>query len=567
MPNQPINKSKETKKGINSNAPVLKEDITSEKPVLRPVSVLTPIAKSEVNFLKLPYFALSEKDMLTRTRTTLRVITERDGRKGNAIWTVSSNPEYGYPGPFDKKVYKAIEQLITEIGIPIKNPIVFSLRDLCRKIGIKGAGRDIRRIKQSLRRMVATVISTDGIYYQKALRETLSDTFHLYDSVKLVDRTKKAKSENKKAEVNLLYLSKPYLENINALYFQYTDYEYWRSLTSPIASRLYELLNVQFRAIKQKENKWFPYTITYPALCIRLPIVQQTSLSLARKNLDPGHQQLLDTKFLSKVIWQTARGNQRWKISYYPGNRAKDISSPHALALRQSLFGNELNNTIEVLEETLPIVDVDETEWIEKGFQPHERSTQPLTKSATELVCYFQEKKNKRVAYEPNKAELRQACDLVKLCDQDIDKARYVVNEAIRQMKKTKFEAQWFGAVMRYKTDGLASYEKYLYEKEMAERERAEREEQERQKKAEDEAYLKVLKAKSEYVEEAKLKMGEEEFKEIEQESIKRLPKTYQEQIEDMKKKGSDEQESAMDTMAKIALEQEINNVIFERGN
>jgi hypothetical protein len=72
------------------------------------------VIRSEVNFLVLPFFALSRRDVTGRTKTEYHATVKRGNERLEASWKVSANPEYGYPGPFDRRVHRAIEQIISE---------------------------------------------------------------------------------------------------------------------------------------------------------------------------------------------------------------------------------------------------------------------------------------------------------------------------------------------------------------------------------------------------------------------------------------------------------------------
>ena len=64
--------------------------------------------------------------MTTNYPLTRKEIVKRGDQKIEIVWNVSANPKYGYPGPFDREVHKAIEQIISEIlkeEGEIKNPI------------------------------------------------------------------------------------------------------------------------------------------------------------------------------------------------------------------------------------------------------------------------------------------------------------------------------------------------------------------------------------------------------------------------------------------------------------
>jgi len=126
------------------------------------------IINSEVNLLVFPFFALSTKGLRKKTKTVYQEIIKKEDKKINILWKVTSNPEYGYPGLFDREIYKAIEQIITEIlkeKGKIENPISLgSFYNLCKRIGISNSGAEYRKIKESFKRIKTTSIETNGTF-------------------------------------------------------------------------------------------------------------------------------------------------------------------------------------------------------------------------------------------------------------------------------------------------------------------------------------------------------------------------------------------------------------------
>ena len=112
--------------------------------------------------------------------TEYKDIIERDGKKLQIIWKVTSNSEYGYPGLFDREVHKVIEQIITQLlkeKGKIENPIPLgSLYNICKKMGINNYGRhQYRKIKEAFRRIKTTSIETKGTFYSKDKKQWLED--------------------------------------------------------------------------------------------------------------------------------------------------------------------------------------------------------------------------------------------------------------------------------------------------------------------------------------------------------------------------------------------------------
>jgi len=98
----------------NSLSRVISETEQSKKVARR------DFIKSEVNFARLPFFALSRYQLESKKKVEYKDVVNRGGRTLEVLWKVTANAEYGYPGPFDKKVHKAVEYLISQSGLSRK---------------------------------------------------------------------------------------------------------------------------------------------------------------------------------------------------------------------------------------------------------------------------------------------------------------------------------------------------------------------------------------------------------------------------------------------------------------
>jgi len=321
--------------------------------------ILSEIIKSETNLLLLPFFTLERKDK--RLKTEYREIgTGRDQTK-EVFWSVSANPEYGYPGSFDREVYKAIEQIITELlreKGKIENPIPLgSLFGLCKRMQISEySGKNYRRIKEALEKIQMTGIKSVGTFYAKGKKRWIEDIFHLYDRV--IFKSKELPN-SEIADENYLFLGSWYLQSINSRYTKPIDYTYWRSLKSKIASRLYEILGVKFYGIRNKKECYIHYK--YITLCQLLPLTPYKYFSDAKRQLNSGNDELKDTGFISKYEW-SKNGNKSWLISYWPGERAKE-------EIRRAETKNINNRTGEYLpgpKEEVKVFSKEQVELINK---------------------------------------------------------------------------------------------------------------------------------------------------------------------------------------------------------
>ncbi|MBD3330754.1 RepB family plasmid replication initiator protein [Candidatus Peregrinibacteria bacterium] len=289
-------------------------------------SLLPAVIHPEANFLKLPFFALSWRGLKKKTKTEYKYIEERDGKKVELLWRVSSNTEYGYPTPFDRRVNRAIDAVLYDIigkqGYPVENPIRFSIYQIARLMGIESDSSTLyNNIRESIERIVATTVKSEGSFYLKDEKRWLGKVFHIYESV--VFRGWEMPS-GEIAESNYLWLGHEYLRNVNAQFTRPLDYSYFVSLKSELASRLYELLSGKFFGLPDTVDH---LRISYSNLCQILPTTKQRYYSKARENMDPAHEELIKTDFLSKVVYQRYKKKTDFNIKYYLGERAKNEKS------------------------------------------------------------------------------------------------------------------------------------------------------------------------------------------------------------------------------------------------
>jgi hypothetical protein len=226
------------------------------------------LIRSEVNFLRLPFFALSDTDVRRRTETEYKDVIQKGDQKLEIQWNVSAHQKYGYPSPFDRKVHRAIEHIISGMKPPIQNPIPLgSLASLAKLIGLKvskrgaPAGWFYNQIQEAILRITHTAIESKGAFYHKGEEQQLKESFHLYERVVFIGQKLE---DGEVADTNYLYLGSWYLDNINTRYTKPLDYTYYRTLQRPISARLYELLGVKFSG-----SSFINYR--YSKLCQLLP--------------------------------------------------------------------------------------------------------------------------------------------------------------------------------------------------------------------------------------------------------------------------------------------------------
>jgi Replication initiator protein A len=296
--------------------------------------------RAEVNFLRYPFFALTTRDLQKVEK--IEYIEERseNGEKQRVFWRVSKNVVHGFPGPFDKRVRRAVEEILDNHPRPIPQLVrVGSTYHLCQLIGFAPSGKIKRMVKHALQRIAATTIDQDNAFYDKARRIWLpkaEGTFHLFD----VFFKDQILPNGESADAIYLLLSPLYVRSLNAFYVKPLDYAYLRLLRTPLTQRLYEVYGLRFRGLRDS-----PYARhDYEELCQTLPITPQKRFDNAKKILEPHHRKLKATGFLAKYEWRGRQSQYPWEIFCWPGPKAKEEMKRAREVLQPQLFQNQLTD-------------------------------------------------------------------------------------------------------------------------------------------------------------------------------------------------------------------------------
>jgi hypothetical protein len=286
-------------------------------------SPASPYVRSEVNFLRYPFFVLTTRDI----HKIDRIEYEEEQADSSVYWKVSRNIDHTIPGPFDKRVYRGIEEILDKLPRPVPSLVkIGSVHHLCNVMGLSRAGKDHkvagiykRMVKKSLKRISLTGVESENAFYDKVHRRrvpSFEGAFHLFN----VFFRGQLLPDGELADAIYLHLNPLYVASLNMFYVRPLDYAYMRSLRTPLTQRLYEVLGLRFRGLK--DSRYIRYD--YHQLCQILPITPQRSLKDAKKVLHPHHTKLQKTGYVAKVEWQASQSKRPWEVLYWPGPKARE---------------------------------------------------------------------------------------------------------------------------------------------------------------------------------------------------------------------------------------------------
>jgi Replication initiator protein A len=281
-------------------------------------SSLAHYIKAEVNFLRYPFFALTTRDLRKINTIEYREQREENGERQEIFWQVSRNVLNTIPGPFDKRVHRTVEEILDGLPRPIPQLIRLGpLYQLCKLLELPPTERKNRqKVVEALERIAATTIHSNYAFFRKAQKQWVRGTFNLFT----VFFRGQDLPNGQVADSTYLFLHPLYVESLNSYYVKPLDYAYLRELANPLTQRLYEVLGLRFRGLRNSTYTRYEYD----HLCQTLPIVPQRSLKDAKKVLAPHHEKLHKTGFLAKVEWRARQSVKPWEIFYWPGPKAQE---------------------------------------------------------------------------------------------------------------------------------------------------------------------------------------------------------------------------------------------------
>jgi hypothetical protein len=383
---------------------------------------ISDFIKCEVNLESMGFFTPSSR--ISNKILTKKVVITR----GNIRRTIniSSPPEYGLPTTYHFDIYRAFQKILHIKFLDegrIVNPISFTtnflltLMDKENQRGMNSYGD----VKKWLELMVATTIKSEASIYVAEKKDWLTDVFHVFD--RAIIRGGQLDG-GEIATKNYVWLSDWYLKNMNLNYFKNIDFGYHKALRRPLSKSLYALLDIGFYAANGSNLKK-----KYDDLADFFSIKKYPSLSLIKKQLEPAHEELRDKGgFLSKWEYEPCKSGTGYNILWYPGQ--KFFSDQKARLDKKQMALDFTPHQIEQGEETI------------------------------DLVGYFQRKMNNINNHIPKKKETSRARELLEKCNGDKEKAFWIVDYAVKEMQKTKFQAQHFGAVDAYVDKALLAFDK-----------------------------------------------------------------------------------------------------------
>ncbi len=232
-----------------------------------------------------------------------------------ARWRVLPAPGDRLPGTFDQDVYVELMHRWHDAGSPDDGVVHFTLHDFLRSMGRRADGRTYELLRSALARLERTSLESQQTYFDAANATMLDGRFSILTSI-VIDR-RRAGDRDQFSLFPALPAGEPgdarvtigpmMRSNIAAGHHVTLNIQTYKSLPSPVARRLYRLLEL---VREQGEAHW---RLPLDKLAALLPLTQRYPSHLTRV-LQPAHEMLVTAGLLKQA---TIRQSKRvWMAEY-----------------------------------------------------------------------------------------------------------------------------------------------------------------------------------------------------------------------------------------------------------
>ena len=260
----------------------------------------------EPNIELVPLFTIKEGDRAEGVAEASNTIVVADGTRVKQLWRVTASREYELPGPFDQDVYVAVCKLVDQRGgMPPDGKIRFSLYELIKVMRLPKKGNNNRDIRQSLLRMAHTTIHCENAFFRGDTGSLETETFHPW-RVHFSRNSQKGRG----SEHHTLTLDEALVRSYKANYLKRLDTDFYFSLSSPIARRMYRLIDV----VRGDLLSWSVDLERLRQLAVLSSSYKYPSR--IKQALAPAHRELLRKGFLEEITEHGGRpAAMRYRIA------------------------------------------------------------------------------------------------------------------------------------------------------------------------------------------------------------------------------------------------------------
>jgi hypothetical protein len=252
-------------------------------------SPLLAFGKDELNLAEFPLTALSNR--VDPGQKTLefkdQIFDKKSGQLIERQLTITAADKYGLPTAKDDEVILALIQLSKRQGFNSR-VVTFSRYEIARVLGWKDEGWAYQRIEESLNRWLGVTLMYQNAWRNRETGEWMTEGFHILERISKVTEAGGSKRDAFTwSDIIFQSFQQGNLKNL--------DLQMWRQLSSPVAKRLYRLLDKRFHHRKKQQ-----FDLVELAMH-KLGLSKNYLIAGLKNRLDPAIAELEDIGYIKRA--------------------------------------------------------------------------------------------------------------------------------------------------------------------------------------------------------------------------------------------------------------------------
>lgn len=297
--------------------------------------------RDEMNLAEFPLATLTSR--VSKDVQTLS-FSDRMWDPGNREYvtrrlTIAGSDAYGLPTALDDEVILGLIQLTREEDF--SNPeVLFSRYRLVRLLGWRNEGKSYTRLETSLKRWVGVTLYYEKAWWDHKEKAWVDESFHILERLALFDRERRLRRQGMKEPALSSFVWNPVVfRSFQAGYLKKLDMDLFRRLRTPIAKRLYRILDKRFYHRDTWEFK------LRELACEHVGMSRNYDNSQLKRKLRGAVEELEQQGFLEPVSWSgrfrnVARG--QWTVSFTRCRRRSSRQQPARHSRERATSGAKL---------------------------------------------------------------------------------------------------------------------------------------------------------------------------------------------------------------------------------
>jgi hypothetical protein len=268
------------------------------------------MGKDEMNLAEFPFATLARRDQREADERHILTVQYRsvgpDGQDKFHVWTAEGSPGVGLPNEFGERVLVALLAITAQQDFCARK-ITFSVYQILKIMRLGTRKSDYQQVEKALKQLKGVTIFTEDAFWNhgKKTRTTNLKGFNILDYfwLRYIEDSETITEDSSVGGYIIWGIE--FWDNFQAGYIKNLDIDFFFSLKSAIARRLYRYLDKQFYNHSTYERDIFE-------LAARLGMAKYSKPTHIVRKLKPGIEELVERGYLDK-----------WKVKKVPGRHKK----------------------------------------------------------------------------------------------------------------------------------------------------------------------------------------------------------------------------------------------------